>query len=73
MEMQTDYVTMKTPIITSSIFIEALAYDMCYMMPEMQAKIPARVSLLNDERGPLGGKGGSRRDVNKIFDRTDMS
>jgi hypothetical protein len=49
MDMQTDYCTTKTPIITPSIFIDSLAYDVCYMLPEMQAKIPARVNLLNDD------------------------
>lgn len=49
MEMQTDYVTTKTPIITSSIFIDSLAYDVCFLLPEMQAKIPARVNLLSED------------------------
>ena len=50
---------MKTPVITNSIFIDALAYDIHHIMPEMQAKIPARVSQLADEKVPSAAVGAS--------------
>jgi len=46
--MNTDYIVIKQPVITKSIFIDALAFDIRFIIPHMHAKIPHRANHLQN-------------------------